>query len=497
MTEVLFLLFIIFHSVFRFLNAETLPGLMQNIGLALLTIFIPLVIFLLDKKENTFDWDRVVILDRVIRAKNLFVAVCFIFLPVFFWNFKFLRILLFIIFVAAVIYIVRILINSYKWLRTLESQNQYDPKNFRNVLRNEYLDSQKDWSEKEKIWGQTWRKTIDSNLEELNLVRKFISNINYLIANDSFDVVARYLQTFFEFIDKRSLYNWVIFGDFFNELLNWRFTLYQKNEEQKADGSNRELSLFESEAIIVRLIDRFVQSTLQKGTAYLFFKGLEAHIKNKDEKYIKMLFSQSICRNFFDNVAESGEHYDIWENNFPAEWKITKITLENKNNVISKIRLENFLQWTLERFRRSEDQKEFDKSLDNVSSELFPSVEPHLWATILTFLMRPWTDNNRMKSLVEHGTNFGYVSRMKVRDFHSVEDSVNQLHKDIAEQEEATIELVLLLFKGDFVEERLQTFISELQAIEGKYGEKTNEEIRRKNLISIFGRMSSAIKKRK
>jgi len=492
MSYLFFLLFLIFQPLFRFLNAETLPGLMQNVGLALLTIFIPLVIFLLE--ETTFDWDRVVIIDKVIKVKNLFIAICFIFLPLFFWNFRFVRIFLFLIFVLAVIYIVRILINSYKWLKTLESQNLYDLNNFRNVLRNEYLDSQKDWAEKEKIWAQTWRKQIDSNPEEINLIRKFISNINYLVENNSFDIVVRYLQTFFESIDKRSLYNGVIFGDFFDKLLDWRFVVYKKDKEQEAKGKDIDMPLFESEAIIVRIIEKFLLSSLQKGTAFLFFNGLKTHIKDKDNKYVEKLFLQSICVNFFNNIAESGEHYDIWNHYFPTEWKITKTTFEDKKNVISKIWLNSFFNWAPERFWRLEEKKDFDKILDNVASELFPSVEPHLWAILLTFLMRPWTDNNRMKSLIEQSANFGYTSRIKVYNFQSVEESTERLHRDIVAQEDATIELVLILFKNDFTESKLQTYLFELRRLAERYEKESNEEIRRKNLISIFEKMVLSIK---
>jgi hypothetical protein len=133
---------------------------------------------------------------------------------------------------------------------------------------------------------------------------------------------------------------------------------------------------------------------------------------------------------------------------------MTKETLEDKSNFISKIWLNQFFQWGQSRIWESKN--EFDKNLDEVSSGLFPSVEPVLWAKILTLLMRPWTDNNRMKSLVEQGRNFGYASRVIVGSFESEEKSSERLYGQIKSQEDSTLELALILFKREFTKEKLQ-----------------------------------------
>ena len=61
-----------------------LPTVMQNIGMALVTIFIPVAVFLFEKrKENTFEeLDRAVILDHLVDARNLLSKLALIFAPI-------------------------------------------------------------------------------------------------------------------------------------------------------------------------------------------------------------------------------------------------------------------------------------------------------------------------------------------------------------------------------------------------------------------------------
>ncbi len=486
-----------FYLLFcQFLTSDILPVAMQNVGIALLTILIPVVLFIFSlEKEALFEWDKIVILDKVIEAKNLLVSIALMFLPLFFWDYNslFFKFVLFLIFTGGVVYLIKILFNSYRWIKTVEIKEAHDPTNFRDFLRNKYLEEINNLPEKEKVWILTWRKDISNTIYERNLIKKFTANIDVLVKNKNYDLLQRYLQNFFAFVDKRALYDWVIYGDFFGKLLEWYFSFCVDKKEQKEKESKNDITYFEAEAILSRLIEKFVLSALQKGTAYLLFEELKKKIENKDAKCIEKLFIRSVCRVLFDNIADSQERYDIWEHYFPKEWKTTKETLEDKANFISKIWLNQFFQWAQNRIWESKN--EFDKNLDEVSSELFPSVEPVLWAKILTLLMRPWTDNNRMKSLVEHGPNFGYASRIMVGFFESEEKSSEQLHERIKSQEDSTFELALTLFKREFTKEKLQSYIDNLNEL--KYNEGTREEARRKNFIAIFEKMISLLEPKK
>lgn len=475
-----------YYLVINFPNSDLLPTVMQNIGLALLTILIPLVLFIFSmQEESLFEWDKIVILDKVVEAKKLLTSVALIFLPLLFWNTGGQpgNVLLFLLFIGGVSFLVKILINAYRWIKTVEIKGEHDSSSFRNALRNKYLAEVTNLVEKGKVWSLTWRKEISNNFDERNLVKKFILNIDALISNEEFNILSVYLRTFNEFINKRSLYDWIIFGDLFKKLLEWHFTLYQKDQEQRTEETPREIALYESRASLEHLIEALVLSSLQKGTAYLFFDELKKHTADKSKEYLDDLFLRSICSVYFDSIGDSDEKYDIWEHHFPPEWKVTKETLADPSNHVSKAWLNSFFQWLHGR----DFKQDFDKNLDQIASNLFPTTEPTLWAKILTLVSKPWVNNDRMKSLVEQWLNFGFMGRMMISDFVSPEQSDKEHRDQLKAQEEATVELALLLFKNHLSIPSVKGFITDLEKLE--YEDGKVEEARRKDLINTFNQI--------
>jgi hypothetical protein len=140
---------------------------------------------------------------------------------------------LFILFLGGVGILINILFNSYHWIRTVEIKGQHDSNNFRNFLRNKYLEEVTNLSEKEKVWSLTWRNNIPNVLDERNFLKKFIINIDALVNSNSLDMLSRYLQTFSEFIEKRSLYDVIIFNDLLQKCLGG--TLFIFNVRSKKE----------------------------------------------------------------------------------------------------------------------------------------------------------------------------------------------------------------------------------------------------------------------
>jgi len=194
---------------------------------------------------------------------------------------------------------------------------------------------------------------------------------------------------------------------------------------------------------------------------------------------------------FFKNIAKSSESDSIWENCFPKEWKITKNNLENKENIISKISLNEFLHWTQMRMWKLEEN--FDRDLDEVSRNLFPDVEPILWSRILIFIFSPHGDN-RMKFVLERSWTFGSMGRFRTYSGDieaSKEESRRKMDEAMQLAEEAekknTFELAYLLFKENFSKENLEKYIKSLQEL--KYKENSEKENKRLELLNIFNEM--------
>jgi hypothetical protein len=69
---------------------------------------------------------------------------------------------------------------------------------------------------------------------------------------------------------------------------------------------------------------------------------------------------------------------------------VTKQNIIDPEKVASKITPGQFLRWARERIKLpKKGEIEVDIALENVSKEIFPTVEPFFGATMLTFLMRP------------------------------------------------------------------------------------------------------------
>lgn len=324
---------------------------------------------------------------------------------------------------------------------------------------------------------------------------------------ENLKISSKLLEDFNNLVDKRSTIFLVILPEVFPKILEWHFAIWKKeytllSQKDKLDewGNYNEIS---------RALDSILQKIevriLKEGHSFSFFKKFEEHAENHKKEFIegnenrKYYYVESLMsifyQTFFEKIYYSPERHDIWEHYFPKEWKITKDKLEDKNNIIAAVSLNNFLQWAQDKIRGLNKEKEIDLNLNEVASELFPSVEPILWAKVLTLLMRPWTDNNRMKSLIEQGTNFGFASRSIDGFFESTEKSSEQLHEHMKSKEDATLQLVLFLFKHEFTKEKLQGFINSLKEL--KYDEEAREEARRKDFIAIFEKMISLLESKK
>ena len=96
--------------------------------------------------------------------------------------------------------------------------------------------------------------------------------------------------------------------------------------------------------------------------------------------------------------------------------------------------------------------------MDEVSKELFPSVDPIVWAKILAFVMRPWS-GSRIQAMVEKDQNFGYIGRIFTGWGDGVETDFARQNE---EQLKETINLALFIFGGIFSIANLDQWQSEL-----------------------------------
>lgn len=150
-----------------------LPSIFLVIGLAFLTILIPVAIAIFRHDQNEFEiLDKNVILDHIIKAKFLLIYLALIFLPFLLWNDSgfWLRLIEMIFWVIGVIFMTRILFNSYRWM-----------KGDKFSLRFEYLRNLKDNKDLEASWRSVWQTENINAQNEQEFFEIFASTLNRIL----------------------------------------------------------------------------------------------------------------------------------------------------------------------------------------------------------------------------------------------------------------------------------------------------------------------------
>jgi len=494
--------FLIIYFIEPLSKINNFPNIIQGIGLALLTILIPLAIAVLadiyqkrKNKEKEFVYlDLHVILDNVFNIKLLILSVFLIFLPMFFWEILIgLYKLIVVPFIfTGIILLVNIIFKVSHWVKG----NIFD-------FRFSYLGKLNRYKDLEIVWKSVWQAKNINIQNEQKFCKLFFSKIDHLLESpkNSLKITSKLLNDFYNFINERSITLLAELETTLPKILEWHFKMWQKKYTYfiKKDKV-KELGSFSQVSRILDFILTNIEERSLKGIeTFSFFNHFRRHVENykkefiesdKKHYYISSLFN-IFYRVFFKNIEKSSESDSIWENCFPKEWKITKSNLENKENIISKISLNKFLHWTQMRIWKLEEN--FDRDLDEVSRNLFPDVEPILWSRILIFIFSPHGDN-RMKFVLERSWTFGSMGRFRTysEDIEaSKEESRRKMDEAMQLAEEAeiknTFELACLLFKDNFSKENLEKYIKSLQEL--KYKKNSEKEIKRLELLNIFNEM--------
>jgi len=149
--------------------------ILQVIGMAFLTILIPIAIAIFGDKKEFEVLDRNVILDHVVQAKFFLFYLGLIFLPLLFWNISpaWLRFVEIILWVIGIYFMSNILIHSYHWMKG----NKFS-------LRFGYLRDLKNVKDMEESWHSVWRAEKINTQNEKEFFIIFSSTIDKLLENN-------------------------------------------------------------------------------------------------------------------------------------------------------------------------------------------------------------------------------------------------------------------------------------------------------------------------
>jgi hypothetical protein len=465
-----------------------LPVYIQNIGLALLGILIPLAIAILTEvyrkrgspEEELSELDLQVILDNVFRIKRLLAYTLLIFLPCIIWNVSsgVLRLLELILSVVGIFMILKTIFNVYYWTKG----NTF-------TYRFSHLKRLRNLADLEVAWRSVWKSKSINVQNELEFFKIFSSVIDKkLTEKKNLMIVVKLLDDFRIFMGNRSSVFLVAFDEVFPKMLNWNFISWKMERDyvnrRKEDEDLRVwMHWFEILRVLNSIIVCIEKRALEEEhMSYLFLKHFREHINVHKSEYDYAKYLLNIFYSvYFEKAPAVSKRSAIWEC-FPKEWKLTKGNIENKDNLVAKITLEIFLQWASQRI--IEAKEDYDSQLDNLSYNLFPEVDPTVWATILIFVYSSHAGEKRVKSVIERKWTFGLLQRVRIFSG-ALEENIEEAIKS---QESAEIknayELAVLLFPNVYSKELLEKYIEEAKEL--KYTEGSLEEQKRLKLLKIL-----------
>ncbi len=159
--------------IFTIMEGPTdFPSMLRAIGVAFLTILIPVAIAIFREKNEFETLDRNVILDHIIKARSILIYLAFIFLPFLFWNGScpWLRLIEVIIWTVGVYFMTKLLVNSYHWMKG----NKFN-------LRFDYLRKLRNTKDMEESWRSVWQTEKINTQNEQEFLQIFSSTINELL----------------------------------------------------------------------------------------------------------------------------------------------------------------------------------------------------------------------------------------------------------------------------------------------------------------------------
>ena len=503
--------FLIIHLSEPLSKINNFPNIIQGIGLALLTILIPLAIAVLadiyqkrreENKEFTY-LDLHVILDNVFNIKLLILSVFLIFIPMFFWEILpgLGRLIAVFFTFVGIILVVDIIFKVSRWVKG----NVFD-------FRFSYLEKLKKYNDLAVVWSSVWQVENINIQDEKEFCKIFFSKIDHLLglSQNSLKITSKLLNDFYDSISKRSIYLLLEPSITFTRILEWHFKTWQnkyiyiKKYLDSKDKSKSSFNYIEILRVLDSILSNIEERSFKEQEAFSFFIYFKKHAEKYKDKlvdngnkhyYISYLFDL-FYGVFFKNVEKINfsEKQVIWDQCFPKEWKISKTNLTDKENkLFSNLSLRCFLNWAIHRINQAKEEKDF--VLGEVSSNLFPEVDPNLWAKFLVFVFSGSDEKNRVKLAIERPWNFGPIERVKLYSIDEIgnEEMHKKMSEDIEIERQSTYELACYLFKKEFSKDNIEKYIKEIKNLE--YSKESNEENEKIELLDIFNGMLEYLNK--
>jgi hypothetical protein len=463
------------------------PSLLQNVILGMLALLVPVGVGVLSfffseraKGNLASNLELYILLKTVLKADKI---VIFSFVSLFLlslYNINYIyKILGFSFFLF---YIIWILSNPFKniWKWFLENTKDFSIIFLKSLSvrgnKNTILSS----------WQALWLGTGEKQ-NELDFTKIFISHVDEALKHGDLELALELSQIYVSNIEKRERIS--IGYEILPKVLEWNEILWNKQQfwnkrfdsRRQSDESFLEKNLPTFSALLSRLYKKtksereyfwnwhyfggefftiITKILLKDGHgSYQLFTEFEKHIKNsikklneienqeenkKYDQHISGLVA-SFCPTFFNHIDSAPAKHEIWEHNFPSEWKISA---SNIGSGIAHVILNEFVKWSSNRVYKDNSSDIVDKDLSEVIMGIFPNIDPSLFTAFLLLF-----STHEVKSALEKEPNF-YITNGVFTWSGSVNESKEDTDRRLSEmmsasaksQKEETIQVLLKFF---------------------------------------------------
>lgn len=481
---------------------EHLPAVIKDLGIALITIFIGVLIFIIPPSEKNIKDDvdvalkKYLISKEVINAKLLVSGVLLIYLPFLLtdlWDTNPSRkieveIFAFFLSIIGIFIILFILYKCYRWIISDVHELTGNNDNYYNQLEKKYLTKRINTNATFVFFILIWKRKYDDNdsikekkyfdyfLIYLKNIKKRQEQEPVTTAGDD-DFFYWSLSRYNELVSNRNLKIPYLLNYFTEKWIKLFFENYSE-------------PFGHSDKAILDIIAKHINAFFERGQLYVLFSVMTKTTEGKPKQAIWYLFSS--FTNFF-KLAFNQEV--IWQSNsdvFPKEWKLD-ITKEPLGNPYNELWVVAFLNLASSRYVTASTKdtflknQEFIKHNQNIIETLLPGIDAKIFDYFLALRYAGYyTTDGKIKSIIgQYPQFFESMVHITWGPLPSPEESRAQFKSYLRNTMQTTFKIVLILFPAHAITsvKEIDKYIADLAELKSAYEKNTREFYRRLDLL--------------
>jgi hypothetical protein len=479
--------FLIGNTFFSTFGQGEFSPLLQNFSLALLTVLIPVSLAIFQTRDGEA-FDRMVVVNKVLKLDDLFIAILLCFFPTILWVFfagNWFQLLLFIIWTIGCQKLIGIYWINFRWLKGRQDDVKFEYIKSLKFTNNDFTTA----------YEYIWRTSDSLKYKEREYIDLFASTLENLIENKNYLIIEKLIDGFNLHLDKRTptavLISENLLKSFFNiHKISWQ----ESHQLMGSDNIDLWGNIDEVNRKVEELINEVFLLGIKNKRSHFFMKKYQENINNNlglsvtydkgSYNYVEQTIS-SFTHVLFSEQIEREEARTFWNYEFPVEWKITKLGLTNSYSLVVIQIINDYIRWLGEEFHK--DNEGF--KVDNITLHLFPDIDPMVWLPLIDFSLHSFGES-RVSSMIQRKWQFGLIGRIRT---YTGKPSNEKAFNDFKNDREKTYELIYSLsyFGTIFSLSNLNKYLLELN----KHKTQDNIQLRNKKwLISVFNEMKRYLK---